>query len=259
MKDLTYIRHVRAIAAVLLAVLALSVLCVLPLSASDGGSRVYDPADLITAAEETALQAKMAALSDTADVELYLATYKAQNRFDDYIGDEYCRDIRDLWGEDAVLLIVTYDASDRMYYYDMYTYGEANYAINQKEVNYILDKREVYNNIKGGYVAEGVEAFFEWSAKAYEGRVGASWALIISVSAIIALVIGLVVRAGVVASYRRKKASVDYPLDRYAKLELTREKDSFVNEFVTRTYSPRNNGGGGGSRHGGGGGHRGGR
>ena len=61
-------------------------------------------------------------------------------------------------------------------------------------------------------------------------------------------------------AYRKKKATVDYPLDRYARLELTHESDSFVREYTNRTYSPRSSGGGGGgSRHGGGGGHRGGR
>ena len=69
----------------------------------------------------------------------------------------------------------------------------------------------------------------------------------------------LIARAGVVAAYKHKKASVDYPLDRYATLELTKEKDSFVRQYTTRTYSPRSSSSGGGSRHGGGGGHRGGR
>lgn len=244
-------------------ILALALLCLmacfaLPLSAADTG-RVHDPASLLSAAEEASLNARMDELSNTYGVEFYLATYRASGRYDDFIGDEYCRDIRNLRGMDAVLLIVTYDEWDGEYYYDMYTYGAANYDISQKEVNYILDKSEVYNNIKGGYVAEGVEAFFEWSAQAYEGRVGASWVLIIVVSAIIALVIGCIARAGVIAAYKQKKASVDYPLDRYATLELTHESDNFVREYTTRTYSPRSSGGGGGSRHGGGGGHRGGR
>ena len=243
--------------------LALSLLCLaacftLPLSAADTG-RIHDPASLLSASEEASLNARMDELSNTYGVEFYMATYRANGGYDDFIGDEYCREIRNLRGMDAVLLIVTYDEWDGEYYYDMYTYGDADYDINQKEVDYILDKREVYNNLKSGYVGEGAAAFFEWSAKAYEGRVGASWVLIIVVSAIISLIIGCAVRAGVVAAYRKKNASVDYPLDRYAKLELTHERDSFVREYTTRTYSPRSSGGGGGSRHGGGGGHRGGR
>jgi uncharacterized membrane protein len=64
----------------------------------------------------------------------------------------------------------------------------------------------------------------------------------------------------VVASYKKRRATVDYPLDRYAKLSLTKESDAFVREYTTRTrVSSSSSGGGGGSRHGGGGGHRGGR
>ena len=127
-------------------------------------------------------------------------------------------------------------------------------------LDYILDTSDVYYSLKGGEVYEGAVAFFELSAKAYAGRVGVSWAVIIAVSAVISLLIALGVRAAVVADYKKKKASVDYPLDTYARLELTREKDSFVREYTTRTYVPRSNGGSsGGGRHGGGGGHRGGR
>ena len=141
----------------------------------------------------------------------------------------------------------------------MYTYGEANYAINQKEVNYILDTYDVYYNLKGGQVYEGAVAFFEMSAEAFTGRVGAPMGVIVVISAIISILIAFGVRAAVVAVYKKKKASVDYPLDRYASLELTHESDSFVREYTTRTYVPRSSGSSGGGRHGGGGGHRGGR
>lgn len=251
-------------AALILAVLTLSVLLsvflCLPVAAEEIG-RVYDPADILTDQEEADLRAQLETLSQSTSVEFYFATYTAQNYRDDFIGDEYCRDIRNLRGGDAILLIVTFDLSDRMFYYDMYTYGDANYAINQKEVDYILDKREVYNNIKGGYVAEGVEAFFDLSAQAFEGRVGVAWPIIITVSAMIAVVIALIVCGGVVAVYKKRHATVDYPLDRYAKMTLTEESDAFVREYTTRTRVASSNGGGGGggSRHGGGGGHRGGR
>lgn len=249
----------KTLAALLVATLLVAVLCCLPIGAAEIG-RVYDPADLLTDAEEASLDTQLTDLSATYGAELYMATYTAEHYYDDFIGDEYCRDIRNLRGEDAVLLIVTYDLSDGRYYYDLYTYGSANHAISQKEVDYILDSHDVYDNIKSGRVALGAEAFFDLSAQAFEGRVGASWAVVIGVSAIIAVVIALIVCAGVVASYKKKKASVDYPLDRYAKLNLTVEKDSFVREYTTRTYVPRSNGSsGGGSRHGGGGGHRGGR
>ena len=149
---------------------------VLPASAAAG--RVYDPANMLTDAEEVTLAAHMDALSAQYGVELYMATYDADHLFDDEWGDEYCRKVQNLYGRDAVLLIVTYDELDRMFYYDMYTYGEANYAIRQTEVNYILDQRDVYRNIKSGRVAAGATAFFDQTALCFTERVGvpgSSW------------------------------------------------------------------------------------
>ena len=251
-------------AALLLAVLCLALclasLLILPAFGAEESPRVYDPSGMLTDAEAAALATRMEELSAEHGVELYFATYLAENRYDDFYGDDYCTRVQNLKGTDAVLLVVTYEKFNRTYYYNMYTYGDANYDINQKEVDYILDSRAVYNNLKSGYVYDGAVAFFEGSAKAYVGRVGVSWVIIITGSAVIAFLIALGVRAGVVATYKKKKATVDYPLDTNAKLDLTREKDSFVREYTTRTYVPRSSGGSsGGGRHGGGGGHRGGR
>lgn len=246
-------------AALLLAVLCLGIAIMLPTAAAVA-ERVYDPAHLLTDAEEAALAETLDELSAQYGVELYLATYRSSGSRDDFYGDDYCTRVHNLKGTDAVLLVVTYEYPIDTYFYNMYTYGDANYDISQKEVDYILDTSDVYYSLKGGEVYEGAVAFFELSAKAYAGRVGVSWAVIIAVSAVISLLIALGVRAAVVADYKKKKASVDYPLDTYARLELTREKDSFVREYTTRTYVPRSNGGSsGGGRHGGGGGHRGGR
>ena len=247
-------------AALLLAVLCLSVCFVLSVSAEAEAGRVYDPEGMLNPTEQAALATLLEELSAEAGVELYMATYVADDRYDDFYGDDYCTRVKNLRSTDAVLLVVTYEKRNRTYYYNMYTYGEANYAISQKEVNYILDTSDVCNNLKAGYVYKGSVAFFEMSATAFTGRVGAPWAVVIVISAVIALLIALAVRAGIVASYKKKKASVDYPLDRFAKLDLTHESDRFVREYTTRTYSPRSSSSsGGGGRHGGGGGHRGGR
>lgn len=250
-------RIVAAVALWMSLVTLLGCFAILPASAAVG--RVHDPADMLTDGEEATLTAHMEALSAQYGVELYMATYDADHLFDDEWGDEYCRKVQNLYGRDAVLLIVTYDRLDGMYYYDMYTYGKASYKIRQAEVNYILDQGDVYYNIKSGRIAAGTTAFFDASVLAFEGRMGISWWIIIAVSAVIALIIAVAVCGGVKASYSKKRAKVDYPLDDYASLELIRERDSFVREYVTRAYVPRSSGGGGGSRHGGGGGHRGGR
>ncbi len=241
------------------------VLCVslwiLPTQAA-ADARVYDDtADLLSDAEQTALETQMAELSAKYDVELYMATYRARNYADDFVGDDYCRVVRNLNSTNAILLIVTYDESDRGYYYDIYTYGRANRAVSDKEVNYILDADAVYDNLKSGSLFAGAGAFFNLAGKAYDGRVGVSFAIIIPVCAVLAGLISLLVVKGVKDSYAKKHASVDYPLDRFARLELTAESDTFAGTFVTHTRSPRggSSGGGGRSTHGGGGGHRGGR
>lgn len=247
-------------AVLLLAVLCLFVCFALTASAEAEAVRVYDPAHLLSDAEECHLATLLDELSAEAGVELYLATYRSKGSYDDFYGDDYCTRVQNITGTDAVLLVVTYEYPIDTYFYNMYTYSDANYAISQKEVNYILDTYDVYDNLKGGEVYEGAVAFFEMSAKAFTGRVGAPWAVVIGVSAVIALIIALAVRTSIVAAYKKKKASVDYPLDRFAKLELTHEVDRYVREYTTRTYSPRSSSSSsGGGRHGGGGGHRGGR
>lgn len=245
--------------ALALILLCLAVCLALPLSAAES-ERVYDPAKMLNATESAQMAALLDRLSAEHGVELYLATYLADGPYDDFYGDDYCHRVKDIEGTDAILLVVTYERLNDTYYYDMYTYGEANYAVNSKEVNYILDDSDVYNNLKNGSVYVGCEAFFTLSAQAFTGRVGMAWGVIIFLAAAISVGIAFAVRGAVVASYRKKHASVDYPLDRFAKLELTHESDAFVREYTTRTYSPRSSGSsGGGSRHGGGGGHRGGR
>ena len=235
-------------------------IAIFALSAAAKENRVYDPIGMLTDAEASTLASRMETLSEEADVELYMATYLADNRYDDFYGDDYCTRVQNLKGTNAVLLVVTYEEWNYTYYYNVYTYGEANYAINQKEINYILDDSDVYYNLKRGEVYDGALAFFELAGEAYTGRLGAPIALIIVIAAVISLGIAFAVRGAVVAVYRKKRASVDYPLDRYAKLELTHNEDHYVTEHTTRTYSPRSSGGSsGGGRHGGGGGHRGGR
>ena len=249
----------KRIAALLLTLLCLTVCFALPTAAAEE-ERVYDAVGMLDESEARLLATHMEALSAEYGVEFYMATFLAEDRFDDLYGDHYCAQVKDIRREDSVLLVVTYEMRSRSYYYNVYTYGDATYAINQKEINYILDSYDVYANLKSGYIYTGSVAFFDLSAVAYAGRLGVSWGIIIAVSAIISLIIAVAVRAAVVAAYKKKKATVDYPLDRYAKLELTHEENHFVTEHTTRSYSPRSSGGGGsGSRHGGGSGHRGGR
>ncbi len=252
-------RLLARLALMLVVLCLLTSMAVLPTLAEETASRVYDPAELLASDEEVGLATRLEALSAQYGVELYLATYHGTGYYDRFVGDNYCATVRNLRNTDAVLLVVTYDGSDSTYYYDMYTYGRANRVITQVEVDYILDTDDVYYNIKRARLVSGIESFFDLSAQAYDGRVGVSYAIIIPVCAGISIVIGLIVAWGVISSYSKRNPSVDYPLDRFAALNLTAESDAFMTKHVTRTYVPRNSGSRGGGGRGGGGGHRGGR
>ena len=224
---------------------------------------VYDRADLLTVAEDNALNSEVLDVWASMDeCGFFVATHKMKHSYDPYYtGEDFLSDRDFSYHEDLVILIITLDSGT--YYYDMYYYGKAEWNISDKEVDYILDHDDVYKNIKSGKLVEGASAFMALAAQAYEGRIaGASYASIVMVSMIIALVIGGIACWGVWRSYKMKKKSVDYPLDRFAKMSLTDQNDVFKGAFVTKRVIQTNSGGGhggGGGGRGGGGGHAGGR
>ena len=223
---------------------------------------VYDRADLLTDAEEHAMSDALYDVWASMDeCGFFVTTHKLTNSYTPYYtGEDFLEDRG--WSpyrENLVLLVITLDSGE--YYYDMYYYGKASRVIRSQEVDFILDHDDVYHNIKSGKLVEGVSAFMTLSAAAYEGRIaGASYVVIFIVSLVIALIIGVVACAGVKGAYSMKRKSVDYPLERFAKLQLQEQKDIFTGSFVTRRVIQSNSGGsGGGGGRGGGGGHAGGR
>lgn len=160
--------------------------------------------------------------------------------------------------DDLVLMIVTVRWDEINY--NLYTFGDAAFKINEKEVNYILDDGNVYNNIKCGEIADGLCAYASLASEAYCGRLGVSWVLILIGSLIIGAIAGWICVKSIAEGYKRKNPSQSYPLDRFAKLELTKERDREIGKFVTTTIiSSGGRGGYSGGRSGGGAGHRGGR
>lgn len=250
---------------VVLTVLCLLVPAVIPAQAAKPVKLVDDYADLLSFEEEVRVENAIREASAEASCDFYVATYEIPLGIvrDDsgyrYTGEDFLREYGLSSNEDIVILIVSKQGTN--FYYDMYTFGDAYDRISNKEVNYILDHETVYDAIKSGRVADGVCAFLPLSAQGYLGRVGASYWIIATVSLILALLIGGFACGSVYAQYKQKNKSVDYPLDRFAKLELTRKEDHFNGTFITKRIIASNNGGGrgGGSFHGGGGGHRGGR
>ena len=164
---------------------------------------------------------------------------------------------------DAVVLLVRQVGST--YYYDMYTYGAAEDIFTDTVVNQILDDEHVYSKLKSGDITGGSLDFFNlctdqilYVAEREAAREAARPLRIALFALVTGVLAGGFTALGIALHYRRKKRGSSYPLDRYAKLNLTLREDRFVGSFVTRTRIQSNSGSGGG-RSGGGGSHRGGR
>lgn len=226
---------------------------------------VFDKDGLLADVKEQEINEALKAASSQAGIPICAYVFASQ-RIDDgyqkYKGEQFLAEYGKKYGidgDDALVLLVV-SVTSREIYYDIYTYGDALYKINQKEVDYILDDSRVYDNIKNGRIAEGLCSYAELSAEAYAGRLGVSWQLILVVALIVGAIAGYISVKSIAASYKKKNPSQSYPLDRFAKLDLTRQNDREIGKFVTTTIiSSGSRGGRGGGGMGGGGGHRGGR
>ena len=248
--------------------LLLTVLLVLPCGAdAEEGQVIFDNGNLLYQSTEEELSALAREKADETGCHFYVVTHDMRGGVGEYWGEDFLADQGFSENDNIVLLIITMDRST--YYYDLYLYGDAWDRIGRHERDYILDHEDVYNHLKGGQLAQGIEAFLEVSAENYLGRspecqkiVNAYYLKIFLLSFIIATVTGVVSCVSVYKSYTAKKRSVDYPLEHFAKMELKDEDDVFVGSFVTTRViqtSTGSRGGGGGGGRGGGGGHAGGR
>ncbi len=240
----------------------------LPVSAAvDPQAIAEDRAKLLTDSERLELEHFLEQLSRKSNCHLavliqtettFYGSDNARTAYMDRLGDEFLQTHGLSKKSPTILFIIT--RSNGNYYYDLCLYGDAVNKISSKEVDHILDDPTVYRDLKSGELATGLPAAFSLSAKAYTGRVGASYAIIIPISAVIALIIAVLACVGVKTHYSMKLRSVDYPLDRFAKLNLTEHSDIFTGSFVTKRVIQSNSGGrSGGGRSRSGGGHAGGR
>lgn len=224
---------------------------------------VIDNMDLLTEEEEEALAYTFSKEQETG-VAFYLYTMSTANA-DDYPSDRavrsYCRIPDD---EAAVVLVVR--KAHTTYYYDMYTYGDAWDMFSDSDVDRILDSFGVYNSLKSGRIYEGADSFFTlcretvWEYREIEAARIAREPLMIVLTGVFCALLGAGVTVLVVVlRYRTKKHGESYPLEHYAKLELTHREDRFVGSHVTRVRIQSSSGSGGGRSGGGGGGRRGGR
>ena len=237
------------------AILILVLVCsTFSLTASAGSEFVHDNSNVLTNSQEEELNAIANELFSKTQAKFYVVTVGAMY----YEGENflYSNGLNEY--EDIVLLVInTYELPT--IYYDIYTYGDAYNKITDAEIDRLVYNDQVYDNLKGGEIFEGAKAYLALGETAYSGHLRAKTSTIIITSVIIALIAASIAVIAVVISYKTKKKSANYPLDKYAKLDLTEKKDIFMGSSVSRVRIQSNSGGrSGGSGRGGGGGHRGG-
>lgn len=226
----------------------------LTVSAEGQDKAVYDRAGVFTESEISEIERAANEAFAKLDASIYIVT--DDSRYVSYYGDHFKSEYA-IEGN-AIVLIITDNPNHN---YDMYTYGKADRRISDFEVDDILDDGSVYDNIKGGLYKDGAIGFINLSAKAYRPNYIALvlWCIILGLAAA-----GITAWC-VISSYKKKIRSEVYPLNHYAKMDLTFKNDKLIGTFVTKrrihTSSSSRGGGrsGGRSGGGGGGGHRGGR
>ena len=252
----------RIFACMMLAVLLLGVLT-LGVSAEqypDYLVSVTDKDNLLSTEDERRINEALLAATEAAGIPVCAYVFSSDVGYYgrvEYFGDDFLSEHGLSRQDELILLVVA--VTHYEVYYDLYLYGDAWDRINQKERDYILDDSRVYNNLKNARIADGLCAYASVSAEAYVGRLGVSWQLILIVALIAGAIAGGVSVSSIAASYKKKNPSQSYPLDRFAKLELTRERDHEIGKFVTTTIISSGSRGGHGGGRGGGGGHAGGR
>ncbi len=256
----------RILSVAFLALLLLSSL-LLPVMASAEETRVvYDYADHLSVEEEASL---------TALAEKYRASL-GKNRVAVVITDDYYSDAeteaRNLGftsRSDSCFILVVFlpQAHYHTYGYETYTLGDMSRFISDSDYKKIDLDDEMYTAIKSGRVYDGCTRFLtlvgEESAEISSRKLGRVL-LIIGISLLLGGVAGALSVFLVWRSYNRKSRSTSYPLNDFTRLNLTVERDLFINKTVVRTRISTSSGGGrsgggGGFSRGGGGGRSGGR
>ena len=253
----------RKIIFLLLALLLFSALTLTVFASSS--TVVRDHGNMLSATELETLE-NDACNCRFGDLSRYLVTY---GNMDAPLPDDVLlRRLGLTWDSDAIVLLVR--EYNGVYYYDLYTFGRATDMLSDEVVNNILDDPTVYSSLKAGNVYDGYLAInqrwhravsdYEQSAKLLAEQKAARAPFM---ALLFALIFGGIAAGcavlGVFLFYRRRVHGEIYPLDRYARLNLTDRRDIFMGSFVTRTRVQSSSSSGSGGRSGGGGGHRGGR
>lgn len=217
---------------------------------------VYDDADLLTAAEESALTARLDALSHTYNAQIVIATIAATDGTD---VDTYLEAVYDTMGfgygenHDGVLLLVCMDPRE----YRILSNGFAGSAIDPDDIGCIGDL--IVSDLSDGNYADAFETFAEECQYYLDGHIngfpfdaGTTLLTCLIVGLIIGLIVALVLK-GQLKSVRTQDRATVYV--KPGSMQVTVLSDLYLYRNVTRVKKESNNSssGGGSSRSIGGG------
>ena len=214
-------------------------------SAEGEKKRVYDNEGIFNSSDNARIESALSDFVSETGIEIRVITTDDSPFYLSELGLSYQSD-------SAVLEII---AGGSEYYYEFYTYGSATEKIDDGEVSRILDDSDVYDYLKGGDFADGIEAFATLTARAYNGKLQEPMWLTVLVSAIIAVIVAAIPVIVITVKYKRKQKAPSYPLENYASLSLDADacRDSYMGSRIIKTRVNTSSGGGrsGGGRSGG--------
>lgn len=229
---------------------------------------VYDDMELFSDSQELQINVICSKIQEKNKLLVYVSTCQRINGSAQQWGDDFCRQHNLSNSETFVVIIINATDYNRNYHFDIYTYGDSERKISDKEIENILysEGGDLILTSSSTNTVLGLEEIINKLGSAYSWILpNSNWILICALSLLIALLIAFIVIQIVKKSYSKHRLTENYNFATNTKLRLEVKEDNFVNSVVTSvviaggTSGSGNLGGGHYSGGGGGGGHRGGR
>ena len=217
---------------------------------------VYDVADLMSDADEARIND---AGKSATNARFLVFTHNGKDG-SRLFGEDVLREMMLSEDDDIVVFVITLGIGDSFpygdeYFLNIYTYGNTYDRISDSEIDDILYGNKA--DLKAGRLAEALVGCIGSADEA----INIPFLIIIAVSAVIGIIAGLITVFAVVSKYKMRAQPTNYPLDRFARMELTHKDDDFITSRIAVTRIQRSSYSGGGRSgrgYGGGSGHRGG-
>ena len=234
--------RIKKLSAFMLCIIIISLLtAVIPTHAVSYGALI-DDAQLFSSQEEQEIQN---AIMSVSGVRMYIITTR-----DSFFNENKLLSL--IERDNSIVLTINMNTR----HYDIHTYGQANANLFDSEIRKLesaVESKLSSDNYKGA-----VLSFIEKADIAYNGELKTEPIIVILWSLGISVVIAIIVCAIVIAKYKMKMRPTNYPLDKYAKMQLNQKEDVFLGKVVTTRRIQTSTSSGGGGRSSSGGGHRGG-